>query len=61
MVTKKCNNLTLQENLDPKIRFFGLFRAKMTTIAIQNPKLIVDNDYQLFSTHFEWFLALFLI
>ena len=42
-----------------KIRFFGLFRAKMTTIGIQNPKLIVTNDYHQFLTHFEWFLALF--
>ena len=31
----------------------------MTTICIQNPKLIVSNDYQQFLTHFEWFLALF--
>ena len=37
--------------------FFGLFRAKMTTISIQNPKLIVTNDYQQFLPHFEWFLA----
>ena len=41
--------------------FFGLFRAKMNTIGIQNPKLIVTNDYQQFLAHFEWFLALFQI
>ena len=41
------------------MRFFGLFRAKMNTIGIQNPKLIVTNDYQQFLAHFEWFLALF--
>ena len=41
--------------------FFGLFRAKMTTIGIQNPKIIVTNDYQQFLAHFEWFLALFQI
>ena len=35
--------------------------AKMTTIGIQNPKLIVTNDYQQFLAHFEWFLALFQI
>ena len=43
------------------MRFFGLFRAKMNTIGIQNPKLIVTNDYQQFLAHFEWFLALFQI
>jgi len=43
------------------MRFFGLFRAKMNTIGIQNPKLIVINDYQQFLAHFEWFLALFKI
>ena len=43
------------------MRFFGLFRAKMNTIGIQNPKLIVTNDFQQFLTHFEWFLALFQI
>ena len=43
------------------MQFFGLFRAKMTTIGIQNPKLIVTNDYQQFLAHFEWFLALFQI
>ena len=37
--------------------FFGLFRAKMTIIGIQNPKLFVTNDYQQFLPHFEWFLA----
>ena len=41
----------------PKM-FLGLFRAKMTTIGIQNPKLIV-NDFQQGLAHFEWFLALF--
>ena len=30
----------------------------MTTIDIQDPKLIVTNDYQQFLAHFEWFLAL---
>ena len=43
------------------MRFFGLFRAKMNKIGIQNPKLIVTNDYQQFLAHFEWFLALFQI
>ena len=43
------------------MRFFGLFWAKMNTIGIQNPKLIVTNDFQQFLTHFEWFLALFQI
>ena len=43
------------------MRFFGLFRAKMNTIGIQNPKLIVTNDYQQFLAYFEWFLALFQI
>ena len=33
----------------------------MTKIDIQNPKLIVTNDYQQFLAHFEWFLALFQI
>ena len=33
----------------------------MTTVGIQNPKLIVTNDYQQFLAHFEWFLALFQI
>ena len=37
------------------------FWAKMTTIGIQNPKLIVTNDYQQFLAHFEWFLSLFQI
>ena len=41
--------------------FFGLFWAKMTKIGIQNPKLIVANDYQQFLAHFEWFLSLFQI
>ena len=43
------------------MQFFGLFRAKMDTFGIQNPKLIVTNDFQQFLTHFEWFLALFQI
>ena len=43
------------------MQFFGLFRAKMTTIGIQNPKLIVTNDYQQFLAHFDWFLSLFQI
>ena len=33
----------------------------MTIIGIQNPKLIVTNDYQQFLPHFEWFLAQFQI
>ena len=41
--------------------FFGLFRAKMNTIGIQNPKLIVINDFQQFLAHFEGFLAFFQI
>ena len=41
--------------------FFGLFRAKMTKIGIQNPKLIVTNDYQQFLAHFDWFLSIFQI
>ena len=32
---------------------FGLFRAKMTTIDIQNQKLIVSNDYQPLLAHFD--------
>ena len=51
----------LEHKKVPKMRFFGLFRAKMTTIGIQNPKLIVTNDYQQFLAHFDWFLALFQI
>ena len=39
--------------MDPKMQFFGLFRAKMNTICIQNPKLIVTN--------YVWSLALFQI
>ena len=35
--------------------------AKITEIGIQNPKLIVTNDYQQFLAHFEWFLSLFQI
>ena len=31
----------------------------MTKIDVQNPKLIVPDDYQQFWEHFEWFLALF--
>ena len=34
------------KNSDPKMRFFGLFWAKMTKIGIPNPKLDVTNDYQ---------------
>ena len=41
--------------------FFGFFRAKMTKIGIQNPKLIVTNDYQQFLAHFDWFLSIFQI
>ena len=33
----------------------------MNTIGIQNPKLIVINDFQQFLTQFEWFLALYQI
>ena len=33
----------------------------MTKIGIQNPKLIVTNDYQNFWAHFDWFLSLFQI
>ena len=47
--------------MDPKMCFFGLFRAKMTKIGIQNPKLIVTNDYQQFLAHFDWFLSIFQI
>ena len=43
------------------MRFFCLFRAKMNPIGIQNPKLIVTNDYQQFLAHFDWFLSLFQI
>ena len=43
------------------MRFFGLFGAKMTKIGIQNPKLIVTNDYQQFLAHFDWFLSIFQI
>ena len=35
--------------------FFGLFRAKMNTIGIQNPKIIVTNDYQQFLAPFDCF------
>ena len=31
----------------------------MTKIDVQNPKLIVPDDYQQFWEHFEWFLGLF--
>ena len=41
--------------------FYGLFWAEMTRIDIQNPKLIVTNDFQQFLAHFEWFLSLFQI
>ena len=30
----------------------------MTKIGIQNPKLIVINDYQQFMAHFNWFLSI---
>jgi len=45
------------------MRFFGLFRAKMTTddYSIQNPKIIVMNDSQQFLANFDWFLSLFQI
>ena len=33
----------------------------MNIIGIQNPKLIVTNDYQQFLAHIDWFLALFKI
>ena len=33
----------------------------MNTIGIQNPKLIVTNDYQQFLAHFDWFLSIFQI
>ena len=33
----------------------------MTKIGIQNPKLILTNDYQKFWEHFDWFLSLFQI
>ena len=33
----------------------------MTKIGIQDPKLIVTNDYQQFLAHFDWFLSLFQI
>ena len=51
----------LDHKKGPKMCFFGLFRAIKTTIGIQNPKLIVTNDYQQFLAHFEWFLSLFQI
>ena len=44
-----------------KCSVFGLFRAKMTKIGIQDPKLIVTNNYQQFLPHFECFLAHFQI
>ena len=37
------------------------FSAKMTAIGIQNPKIIVTNDYQQFLAHFDWFLSIFQI
>ena len=33
----------------------------MTKIGIQNPKLIVTNDYHQYLAHFEWFISLFQI
>ena len=44
-----------------KCYFFGIFRAKMTKIGIQNPKLIVTNDNQQFLAHFDWFKSIFQI
>ena len=41
--------------------FWPFWGAKMTKIGIQNPKLIVTNDYKQFLAHFEWFLSLFQI
>ena len=33
----------------------------MTKIGIQNPKHIVNNDYQQFLAYFDWFLSIFQI
>ena len=44
-----------------KIRIKKFSFLAMTTIGIQNPKLIVTNDYQPFLANFEWFLAHFQI
>ena len=44
-----------------KCGFSAIFGALMTKIDIQNPKLIVTNDYQQFLVHFEYFLSLFQI
>ena len=41
-----------------KFGFLAFFEAKMTKIAILNPKLIVPDYYQQFWVHFEWFLEL---
>ena len=40
---------------------FGSENVEMTTIGIQNLKLIVTNDYQQFLAYFDWFLSLFQI
>ena len=39
--------------------FFPFLEAKMTKIVMLDQKLIVENDYQLFWVHLEWFLSLF--
>ena len=36
-----------------KFGFLAFYEAKMTKIAILNPKLIVPDDYQQFWVHFE--------
>ena len=41
--------------------YFGFFWATMTKIGIQNPKLIVTNDYQQFLAYSDWFLSIFQI
>ena len=51
---------------EEKLRFWYNFviqknLTKMTKIGIQNPKLIVTNDYQQFLAHFDWFLSIFQI
>ena len=47
--------------MDQKMWLFSHFRAKMTTIGIQNPKLNVTNDKQQFLAHFDRFFAIFQI
>ena len=54
-MAKKGVSIAFLSSAGPK------FGAKMTIIGIQNPKLIVTNDYQQFLPHFEWFLAHFQI